>query len=125
MILRGMVNTNISSGRWKSGEGIASDVPGRRLGWAGRGLVLRVVVAITGWVGGGFVGLLQGSEILVWGDGVAVDCDETVAISFLRVLVDETTGVAHGHLSVVESRNFLELATVGDAAIFGEAVKTC
>lgn len=90
------------------------------LSWAG-GSAAGVVATVTGrgWVGG--QGGLQSGEVGLLGHGGARDLDKTVAGAFLRVLVDETTGVDAGHLLVVEGLDFLELARALDAAVFGEA----
>jgi hypothetical protein len=54
--------------------------------------------------------------------GIAGDSYETKAISFFRIFVDEATGEYACHFGVIESRDFLEIAAIGNAAVFRHAV---
>lgn len=95
-------------------------VPGVARGRAGGRSAVRVVTAIARR--SSVVGecILEVGEIVVGGNRRTRDGDKTVARVLLRVLVDETTTVDASHLLVVESRNFLELASVLVAAVFGK-----
>lgn len=109
---------------WDGGKlfaGECGDLPGVRLGRAGRDGAVGGVVSVTGWGGvGGELGFKSG-KVRGRSDGAATDSDETVAVALFAVLVDKTTTVDAGHLAIVESSSFLKGTSVGDAAIFGKA----
>ena len=104
-------------------EIVAADVPGGALRRALRGRTVGLGAAVAGGAGGVLVGRLERGEVLVLGDGVAVDLDEAVAVAFFGVFVDETAAVDGCHLVAVEGGDFLELTGVGDAAVFRQAGK--
>ena len=97
------------------------DFPGGAGGRAGACTTVGKVAAITSWCGGVREGVLEVGEAGCLRDAVTVDLDETVSTSFFRVLVNEAATVDVGHLSVVESSDFLEGTLIGDATIFGKA----
>jgi hypothetical protein len=92
------------------------------LGRAVRGLVGRAVSTISSWVGSSCEGGLESGKIIAFVDVTrAGDGYETIFGSFLRVFVNETTGVNSGHISAVEGGDFFEFPSVGVATIFGKA----
>ena len=111
------VGTYSSGSRWDSRESIAGDIPVGALGRASRSTSSAVVSAVSSWVGSSLESGLQSSEISTLSDGGARDRDETVFASLLGVLVDKTTGVNAGHLSIVESSDLLKFTGIGVAAV--------
>ena len=51
-----------------------------------------------------------------------MDIDQTVAAAFFGILVDKAARVYRAHLSAVKRFDFLECASVGDAAVFRQAI---
>ena len=119
--LTGTVGQVLLGGDGDGGERVGGNVP-VGLGLDGTAGSSTGGVVVT--VAGGVVGLLEGSlesiVVLVGGDVVAVNLDETVLVATLRVLVGETTGVDTSHLLGVESADLLPLTGVGVATVLGE-----
>lgn len=103
------------------GKSVAVEVPGCGLGRAAVGTASGVVSAVAAWAGGVAECTLESGEIVLLGNAGAADGDETIAGSFLGVLVDQTTGVEGCHVSAVKRSDFLEFTSVCDATIFGKA----
>lgn len=96
------------------------DIPGLGLGRALRCRAAGLVTTVAGGVGGVGVGVLQGCEVGKLLDAVTVDLNKTVVGVFLRVLVDETSGVDGGHVGAVDGLDFVELTLVGVATELGQ-----
>lgn len=119
--LAGTLGQVLLGGGGHGRERVGVDIPVGllHLGAAG-GTAGGVVAAVAGGVLGALEGGLESIVVLVGGDLVTADLDQTVLVASLGVLVDETAGVDGGHLGGVEGLDLLELAGVDVATVLGE-----
>ena len=107
---------------WKVGARERCDVPCRAVGWALRGRAVGLGTTGSLWVGSLLEFPHEILEVLLLGDTIAVELNETEVGTLLRILVHQTTGEDGGHLGAIESLDLVEWTRARNsvATILGE-----
>lgn len=102
------------------GESVRVNLPVLVLLGASVGATSLVVATIALGVGSLLKSSLESVKVGEFFEIITVDLDQTVVAILLGVFVDKTTRVDTGHLGGVQGANFLPLALVGVATVFGK-----